>query len=102
MVKQAKRIKAMREKLPGKDPLPLEEAVSLLKQFDTTKFDQSVEVHMRLGVDHKQADQLVRGSIVLPNGIGRTLRVVVFAKGDKEDEAREAGADEVGGQELNC
>ena len=55
---------------------------------------------MRLGIDPKQADQLVRGSIVLPNGIGRTLRVVVFAKGDKADEAKAAGADEVGGPEL--
>ena len=72
----------------------------LLKQFNTTKFDQSVEIAMRLGVDAKQADQIVRGSIVLPHGIGKTLRVVVFAKGDKVDEAKAAGADEVGGPEL--
>lgn len=100
MVKQSKRMKALSEKVPGKGPLPLEEAVAVLKSFNTTKFDQSVEVAMRLGIDPKQADQLVRGSIVLPHGIGRTLRVIVFAKGDKIDEAREAGADEVGGQEL--
>jgi len=100
MVKQSKRLKALREKAPGKATLPLAEAVALLKTFNNTKFDQSVEVAMRLGVDPKQADQLVRGSIVLPHGIGRTLRVLVFAKGDKIDEAREAGADEIGGQEL--
>jgi large subunit ribosomal protein L1 len=100
MVKPSKRMKALREKAPGKATLPLGEAVAVLKTFNNTKFDQSVEVVMRLGIDPKQADQLVRGSIVLPYGIGRTLRAVVFAKGDKLDEAREAGADEVGGQEL--
>lgn len=88
------------DKVPGKKALPLEEAVSLLKSFNTTKFDQSVEIAIRLGVDAKQADQAVRGSIVLPHGIGKTLRVVVFAKGDKVDEAKAAGADEVGGPEL--
>ncbi len=80
--------------------MPLAEAVTLLKTFNTTKFDQTVEIAMRLGIDPKQADQLVRGSIVLPHGIGKTLRVVVFAKGDKTDEAKAAGADEVGGPEL--
>ncbi|HIQ20676.1 MAG TPA: 50S ribosomal protein L1 [Planctomycetes bacterium] len=100
MVKRSKRIRALAEKVPGNKPLPLEEAVALLKTFNTTKFDQSVEVAVRLGIDPKQADQLVRGSVVLPHGIGRTLRVIVFAKGDKADEAAEAGADEVGGAEL--
>jgi large subunit ribosomal protein L1 len=100
MVKQSKRMKTLAEKAPGKKLLPLKEAVALLKEFDNAKFDQSVEVAIRLGVDPKQADQIVRGSIVLPHGIGRTLRVVVFAKGDKIDEATEAGADEVGGKEL--
>ncbi len=100
MVKQSKRMKALAEKGPGEKTLPLEEAVEILKTFNTTKFDQSVEVSMRLGVDPKQADQIVRSSIVLPNGLGRTLRVIVFAKGDKVDEATEAGADEVGGKEL--
>jgi large subunit ribosomal protein L1 len=93
-------MQALEQKSPGKKPLPLGEAVSLLKTFNNTKFDQSVEIAMRLGIDAKQADQLVRGSIVLPHGLGRTLRVVVFAKGDKVDEAREAGADEVGGPDL--
>ncbi len=100
MVKQSKRMRALAEKVSGKDQLPLSEAVALLKTFDNTKFDQSVEIAIRLGVDPKQADQIVRGSIVLPHGIGRTLRVVVFAKGDKLDEATEAGADEIGGPEL--
>ncbi len=100
MVKVSKRLKVLEAKAPGRTPLPLEEAVSLLKTFNNTKFDQSVEIAMRLGIDPKQADQLVRGSLVLPHGIGRTLRVIVFAKGDKIDEAKEAGADEVGGPEL--
>jgi len=100
MVKSSKRFRAMVEKMPGGAPVPLEEAVALLKQFNTTKFDQSVEVHIRLGIDPKQADQIVRGSVVLPHGIGRTLRVVVFAKGDKAEEARAAGADAVGDADL--
>jgi large subunit ribosomal protein L1 len=90
----------MSEKSLGKKAVPLDEAVALLKQFNTTKFDQSVEIHMRLGIDSKQADQIVRGSIVLPHGIGRTLKVIVFTKGDKIAEAVAAGADEVGGPEL--
>jgi len=100
MVKRSKRMKALLAKTPAKKPLPLSEAVALLKQFNTTKFDQSVEIAIRLGIDPKQAEQNVRGSIVLPHGIGKTLRVVVFAKGDKVDEAKTAGADEVGGAEL--
>ncbi|HPP52355.1 MAG TPA: 50S ribosomal protein L1 [Thermoguttaceae bacterium] len=100
MVTRSKRMKALLAKAPGKKALPLPEAVALLKQFNTTKFDQSVEIAIRLGIDPKQADQNVRGSIVLPHGLGKTLRVVVFAKGDKVEEAKAAGADEVGGPEL--
>jgi large subunit ribosomal protein L1 len=100
MAAQSKRMKALTAKVSGKTALPLEEAVSLLKTFNTVKFDQSVEVAIRLGIDSKQADQLVRGSIVLPHGIGKSLRVVVFAKGDKAEEAKAAGAEEVGGPEL--
>jgi large subunit ribosomal protein L1 len=100
MAKLSKRMKGMVEKASGKGPLPLAQAVTLLKSFNNTKFDQTVEIAVRLGVDPKQADQLVRGSIVLPNGIGKNLRVIVFAKGDKVDEAKHAGADEVGGPEL--
>lgn len=91
----------MASKLPKDgEAVPLEQAVGILKQFGNTKFDQTVEIAMRLGVDSKQADQIVRGSIVLPHGIGKSLRVIVFAKGDKVDEAKTAGADEVGGEEL--
>ena len=101
MAKQSKRMRALAEKTPGKKTaLPLTDAVNLLKTFNTTKFDQSVEIAMRLGIDPKQADQIVRSSIVLPHGIGRTLRVAVFAKGDKVDEAKAAGAEFVGGKEL--
>jgi large subunit ribosomal protein L1 len=101
MVKLAKRMKAMAEKLPKTDaPMPLEEAVKILKQFPARKFDQSVEMAIRLGIDPKQADQLVRGSIVLPHGIGKSKKVVVFAKGDKAEEAKAAGADEVGAEDL--
>ncbi len=100
MTKLSKRIRALAEKVSGKTPLPVDEAVAILKTFNNTKFDQTVEIALRLGIDPKQADQLVRGSIVLPHGIGKSLRVVVFAKGDKVDEARGAGADEVGGPEL--
>lgn len=101
MGKVSKRMKAMEAKLPqAKAPMPLNEAVELLKQFNTTKFDQTVEISMRLGVDPKQSDQIVRGSVVLPHGIGKTLRVLVFAKGGKVDEATKAGADYVGGPEL--
>jgi large subunit ribosomal protein L1 len=92
-------MKSMTAKAPAK-VLPLAEAVEVLKTFNTTKFDQTVEIAIRLGIDPKQADQIVRGSIVLPNGIGKSLRVVVFAKGDKIDEAKAAGAEEVGGPEL--
>lgn len=100
MARLSKRMKGLTDKASGKGPLPLAQAVTLLKSFNTTKFDQTVEIAVRLGVDPKQADQLVRGSIVLPHGIGKSLRVIVFAKGDKVDEATQAGANEVGGPEL--
>jgi large subunit ribosomal protein L1 len=99
MPKVAKRLKKLVEKRPS-EALPIEEAVKVLKGFEGTKFDQSVEIAMRLGVDHTQADQIVRGSIVLPHGIGKEQRVVVFAKGPAADAAREAGADEVGDEEM--
>jgi large subunit ribosomal protein L1 len=81
-------------------PMPIADAVALLKSFPPPKFDQSVEIHMRLGIDPKQADQIVRGSLVLPHGIGKSKRVVVFAKGNMADDARAAGAEEVGADEL--
>jgi large subunit ribosomal protein L1 len=100
MVKTIKRWRGLVEKLPAAAPVSVEQAVTLLKQFNNVKFDQSVDIAMRLGVDPKQADQIVRGSIVLPHGIGKTLRVIVFAKGDLAEQAKTAGADEVGGEEL--
>ncbi len=99
MTKTTKRMKTLAEKRP-QEALPLTEAVAALKKFDGTKFDQSVEIAMRLGVDHTQADQIVRGSIVLPHGIGRQLCVVVFAKGPMAEAAKEAGADVVGEEDL--
>lgn len=83
-----------------KDALPLADAIAKLKGFATAKFDQTVEIHMRLGIDAKQADQIVRGSIVLPHGIGKSQRVVVFAKGDLAEAATAAGADAVGQEDL--
>ena len=88
---QSKRYKALLKKVP-ESPVALEEAVKLLKTFDGTNFDQTVEIHMNLGIDAKQADQLVRGSLVLPNGIGKTQRVVVFAK-DAAAEAAKKGVE---------
>lgn len=76
------------------------EALELVEKFPKTKFDETVELHVKLGVDSKHADQQVRGTVVLPNGTGKTLRVLVFAKGDKAKEAEAAGADFVGAEEL--
>ncbi|MEO1990996.1 MAG: 50S ribosomal protein L1 [Pirellulales bacterium] len=81
-------------------PVPVTDAVELLKKFPPTKFDQTVEIHMRLGIDPKQADQIVRGSLSLPHGIGKSKRVVVFAKGNLADDAKASGAEEVGAEEL--
>lgn len=100
MPKQSKRFRALESKQKDAEPVALASAVEVLKNFDTTKFDQTVEIHMRLGIDPKQADQIVRGSVVLPHGIGRTQRVIVFAKGDMAAAATEAGADEVGQEDL--
>lgn len=100
MPQRSKRYRALAEKVPS-SVLPLKQAVEELKKFgNNTKFDQTVEIHMRLGIDYTQAEQLVRGSVVLPHGIGRSQRVVVFAKGDLADAAQKAGADEVGQEEL--
>ena len=100
MPKHSKRFENLVKKHDLSQPLPLPRAVEVLKDFGSTKFDQTVEIHMRLGIDPKQADQIIRGSVVLPHGIGRTQRVVVFAKGDMVDVARQAGADEVGQEDL--
>jgi large subunit ribosomal protein L1 len=100
MAKQSKRYRALDKKRKPDEALPLADAVKALKEFGGTKFDQSVEIAIRLGIDQTQAEQSIRGSIVLPHGIGKQQRVVVFAKGPKADEAREAGADVVGEEEL--
>lgn len=100
MPKHSNRYKKMVEKVAKLEPEPLLEAVRRLKGFGGTKFDQSVEVSMRLGIDPKQADQIVRGSVVLPHGIGKPKRVLVFAEGEQAEEAQQAGADFVGGAEL--
>ncbi len=100
MPRTTKRRKAMLENRQNTHPRDLDEAIGLLKQFPSTKFEQTVEIAVRLGIDPKQADQMIRGSIVLPHGIGRTQRVVVFAKGDLADAAAEAGADVVGQDDL--
>jgi len=81
-------------------PYALEEAVPLVKKIKFAKFDETVELHMRLGVDPKHADQMVRGTVVLPNGLGKSKTVLVIASGDKVREAQEAGADFVGGEEM--
>ncbi len=78
----------------------LEEGLTLLKEVSFAKFDETIDIAVRLGVDPRKADQMVRGSVTLPNGTGKTVRVIVFAKGEKEREAREAGADVVGAEDL--
>jgi large subunit ribosomal protein L1 len=93
-------MKTALEKVDRDRRYTLEEAVSLVVETATAKFDETIELAIRLGVDPRQADQNVRGTVVLPNGTGRTSRVLVFAKGEKEREATEAGADFVGGEDL--
>lgn len=99
-IKLTKRLRAHADKHPGETPVSVEQAVAVLKNYNNVKFDQSIDIAVRLGVDPKQADQIVRGSLVLPHGIGKTLRVIVFAKGDLAEAAKEAGADEIGGEDL--
>ncbi len=100
MAKVAKRIAAARKSVEGKANLPLAEAVKLVKANATAKFDETLEIAMNLGVDPRHADQMVRGVVNLPNGTGKTVRVAVFARGAKADEALAAGADIVGAEDL--
>ncbi len=95
-----KQFKAAKEKVDPKRSHGLDEGIDLMLETKYVKFDESTEVAMNLGVDPRHADQNVRGAFVLPHGTGRDVRVIVFAKGDKEIEAREAGADEVGAEEM--
>jgi large subunit ribosomal protein L1 len=102
---QGKRIRKVHELVreqvgDKKKPLSLDKAVELLKQNATAKFDETVEIAINLGVDPRHADQMVRGAVNLPNGTGKTVRVGVFARGAKADEAKEAGADVVGAEDL--
>ena len=95
-----KRLKATEALIDRTKTYTVEEAMEIVKKAPAAKFDESVDLSLRLGVDPKHADQMVRGAIVLPHGIGKTVRVAVFAKGEKEREAREAGADVVGAEDL--
>ena len=100
MAKAGKRIRAIREKIDRNKHYELGEAVKLVKSNANAKFDETVEIAMNLGVDPRHADQMVRGVCQLPKGSGKTVRVAVFARGDKADEAKAAGADIVGAEDL--
>ncbi len=97
---QSKRFRALSGKVKSVEPIPLVDALKQLKLFNTTKFNQSVEVSTNLGIDPRQSDQNVRGSVALPHGIGKTVRVAVFAQGENAEKATAAGADIVGGDDL--
>jgi large subunit ribosomal protein L1 len=96
---RGKKYQAARQQVPAR-PQTIEEAVPLIQKVKYTKFDETVELSVRLGVDPKHSDQMVRGTVVLPHGLGKSKRVLVIAGADKQREAREAGADETGGEEL--
>jgi len=100
MAKMGKRYRSALEAAGGSKEYSLAEAVGVIKELSGTKFDESVDLAINLGVDPRHADQMVRGAIVLPHGIGKDTRVLVFAKGEKENEAVAAGADYVGGDDL--
>ena len=100
MTKQSKRAKVIQEKVESEKLYALSEAVNLLKEIKATKFDESVDVALRLGVDTRKAEQMVRGACSMPNGLGKEVRVLVFAKGEKATAAQEAGADHVGGEDY--
>jgi len=99
MAKRHKNYRNAKEKIEERE-YPVEEAITLLKEIKASKFDESVDVSMRLGVDPKYPDQMVRGTVVLPHGTGRVKRVLVIATGEKQKEAQDAGADYVGGEEM--
>ncbi len=100
MAKLSKRSKMIRERVEPGRQYAVDEALALLKELSTVKFDEAVDISVNLGVDPRKSDQIVRGSTVLPNGTGKTVRVAVFAQGDKATEASEAGADIVGFEDL--
>ncbi|OQX56002.1 MAG: 50S ribosomal protein L1 [Candidatus Cloacimonas sp. 4484_209] len=98
-MKRSKRYNEIKAKVEKKE-YPLNEAIQFIKDNANTKFDETVEVSIRLGVDPRKSDQMVRGTVFLPNGTGKKIKILVFAVGEKESEAKEAGADYVGGDEL--
>jgi large subunit ribosomal protein L1 len=100
MGKIGKRLQAARAAFEGKEDVSVEDAVALVKANASAKFDETIEIAMNLGVDPRHADQMVRGTVNLPNGTGKTVRVAVFARGPKADEAKAAGADIVGAEDL--
>ena len=100
MARLGKRTRAAREAVVGKKNLSVEEAVSLVKGNATANFDETIEIALNLGVDTRHADQMVRGVVGLPNGTGKSMRIAVFARGPKADEAKEAGANIVGAEDL--
>ena len=100
MVKKTKRFKEILEKVDTRRTYTIKEAVETLKEIPHPKFDETVEVSCKLNVDPKKSDQMVRGSVVLPHGLGKDIKVLVFTKGEKEKEAKAAGADYVGSEEL--
>lgn len=100
MARTSKRVKAYEEKFENDRAYPVDEALTLLKEAATAKFDETVEVAINLGVDPRKSDQVVRGSSVLPSGTGKSVKVAVFCQGDAADQAREAGADHVGFEDL--
>lgn len=100
MARLSKRVRMIRERIETGRQYPVDEALGLLKELSSVKFDEAVDISVNLGVDPRKSDQVVRGSTVLPNGTGKTVRVAVFAQGDKADAASEAGADVVGFEDL--
>ena len=100
MAKLSKRVKAFKEKVDPAKNYPVTEAVAILNELSSVKFKESIDVSVNLGVDPRKSDQVVRGATVLPNGTGKTVRVAVFAQGEKATEATEAGADIVGMEDL--
>lgn len=100
MRKRGKKYLQVKEKVETQKPYPLKEAISRLKEVSYVKFDETVDLAIRLGVDPRKSDQMVRSAVLLPHGLGKEVKVLVFAKGEKEKEARDAGADYVGAEDL--
>ena len=100
MAKISKRVKEIQAKVDRNKFYPIDEALTMVKEFATAKFDESIDVAVQLGIDAKKSDQVVRGAVVLPAGTGKTIRVAVFAQGEKAEQAKAAGADIVGMEDL--